>query len=181
MARAGVTAQFNKSSRFATNLRKKGKAKFGPKFDAIGQAMVQEAQTIVQRELIPDRIPFRRKGGPRLVNSFRYEVIGSEFPIRVRLYSIKNQKAVAALNYGARAHPIVASKGRGLYFPKPRSGRIFQAYGTPGKSKGTVAVKFAYVPRPKPVLHPGNKAYGFLERAQENVKRKVLAGTFRVR
>lgn len=181
MARAGVTAQFNKSSRFATNLRKKGKAKFGPKFDLIGQAMVNEARTIVERELIPDRIPSRRKPGPRLVNSFRYEVIGTEFPIRVRLYSIKNQKAVAALNYGARPHAITATKARGLWFPAPRSGRITQAYGTRGGGRGTVATRFAFIPRGKVVVHPGNKAYGFFERAQENVKRKVLAGTFRAR
>jgi len=181
MARAGVTAQFNKTSRFATNLRKKGKAKFGPKFDQIGQAMVNEARSIVQKELVPDRIPARRKPGPRLVNSFRYEVIGTEFPIRIRLYSIKNQKAVAALNYGSRPHFIQATKGNGLFFPQPGSGRIVQAYATPQGGKGTLASRFVFIRRPQPVQHPGNKAYGFLEQAQENVKRKVLAGTFRVR
>lgn len=179
MARPGITAQFNKSSRFATNLRKKGKAKFAPKFDQIGQAMVTEAQDLVKKQLIYDRIPSRRKGGPRLVNSFRYEVIGTEFPIRIRLYSIKGQKAVAALNYGARPHLIGARNARGLWFPAPRTGRLIQAYGV--RRGGPFSIKFAFVPRGRVVKHPGNKAYGFLEQAQENVKRKVLAGNFRVR
>lgn len=181
MARAGVTAQFNKTSRFATNLRKKGKAKFAPKFDQIGKAMVLEAQQLVRKDLIVDRIPTRRKLGPRLVNSFRYEVIGTEFPIRVRLYSIKNQKAVAALNYGSRPHGITAVKARGLWFPMPKSGRIVQAYATPKGGGGTVRSKFVFIPSPKSVIHPGTKAYGFLETAQENVKRQVLAGRFRAR
>jgi hypothetical protein len=142
-----------------------------------------EVDRLMSGQLVTDRPPARRKKGARHAKgSVNVDVDGDEFPFDMTVSSIANSAKMAALEYGADPHWISAVNVPDLVFPRTReravrrssSGQFVRSES--GRKPSGRARRAGYGMNDKVIIpevwHPGNRPYGFIRRAIENVMRR---------
>lgn len=156
----------------------------------IDEELVTQVNQNVQRMLATDRSGYRRKPGTRrLLGSF-YAVVDLESDrMSVGLRSRANQKKVAALEFGSPYHLILANdKPLMIQSTGDRRAASIQADGSvvrlerfTGKKtrrqQGAASTRKGSLRNlGEATHHPGNPAYGFMQKAVDEVVRKRLRG-----
>lgn len=188
LERVKATQTLGARSAFAKKVERQGAAKLRRDLEAVGRDAVRRAEAIVSAQLVDDRVPDRRKPGRHLQGSFQFEIVGTTFPLKIRLFSLANPAKVNALNSGARRHEIAAVNAEFLAFPRGNSSTSNLGAGVSGpisfsSSRGKSQIRQGYTRQGKgaytrvPVVqHPGNKAYHILDRALRDAVDAALKG-----
>lgn len=157
---------------------------------AMADEVVAEANAIIDAEMVTDRSGRRRKKGQRhLKGSIVCEIDASNgFPITITARSKAETHKAAALEFGAKPHPIFASEGADrLAFPSTvratsdlRPGSLVRQDGARPTSRSRVQGynrgRGEKLARPDAVVHPGHPGFHYMQRALERVIRRRLSG-----
>lgn len=200
VARVSPAARLNANSAFAKKLEAMTARRMEKELKSLSAEVQAEAQRLADAALVMDRDPKRRKkGNKKLGGSFVVEVDtkGGGFPMSLSVRSTAAQKKVAALEYGTRPHRIVGRNrdDKMLIFPSDRQFqgtgsrsyeigrglsvvRLDSGKGTSGRQRdqGYGRSRGQKLVKTPEVWHPGNRPYGFMEKALRTVIDRRLRG-----
>ncbi len=175
-ARVAVHRNLAGSSEFAAKVRKLGARRLAEQLDKVGAQGVVYAEEIIQSSFFNDRVGARRKGNGwrHLAGSIRHRIIwnGTDFPVRVELYSLAEPGKVASLEFGADPHempaaviPYTPAAMRGPHGRQGSRGRRSAPYGSPTHQRVALPT----------ISHPGNAPFHFMQHGLERAVQERLA------